>query len=265
MRVRNCVTLVLFGLSVGLSFASPNDWRGRSVVFLGDSITDKSHIGCTTNYWGFLSERLGLVASVYGTNGAQSRAIPDQVAWARREQGENVDAVFMLIGTNDYNADVPLGDAYVQSVETVNKGGTPMALKKRESSFDTATFRGRLNAALRAIKTTFPMAQVVVMTPLHRGFAQFGPKNVQPDERYANRLGLFIDDYVQCVREAAAIWSSPVIDLYAESGLLPNESVYNVYFARGGEGDSLHPSTVGHERLARVIEARLQALPATFR
>lgn len=53
MRVRNCVTLVLFGLSAGLSFASPNDWRGRSVVFLGDSITDKSHIGCTTNYWGF--------------------------------------------------------------------------------------------------------------------------------------------------------------------------------------------------------------------
>ena len=240
-------------------------WMGKSVVFLGDSITDKSHVGCETNYWGFLAARMGFTAHVYGMNGWQSDGIPKQVAWAHADLDEDVDAVFLLIGTNDYNAGVPLGEAYVHSTEVVNRNGQPVELKKREPSFDTATFRGRLNVALRTVKTTFPSAQVVVMTPLHRGFAEFGPKNVQPDERYANVRGLFIDDYVRCVREAAALWSSPVIDLYAEAGLLPNEPAYAACFARGGKGDSLHPSTVGHERLARVIAARLAALPPTFR
>lgn len=240
-------------------------WKGKSVVFLGDSITDKCHVGCETNYWGFLSARMGFSAHVYGKNGWQTDGIPKQVACAHADLDEDVDAVFMLIGTNDYNAGVPLGEAYVQSTEVVNRNGQPVELKKREPSFDTATFCGRLNVALRTIKTTFPRTQVVVMTPLHRGFAEFGPKNVQPDERYANARGLFIDDYVRCVREAAARWSSPVIDLYAEAGLLPNEPVYAACFARGGKGDSLHPSTLGHERLARVIAARLASLPPTFR
>ncbi len=269
-RVTTALAVVCaVGCAVSVSKASAADeilsWKGRSVVFLGDSITDKSHVGCKTNYWGFLAERMGFSAHVYGKNGWQSDGIPKQVAWAYADLGEDVDAVFMLIGTNDYNAGVPLGEAYAHSAEVVNRNGQPVELKKREPSFDTATFCGRLNVALRTIKTTFPEAQVVVMTPLHRGFAEFGPRNVQPDERYANVRGLFIDDYVRCVREAAALWSSPVIDLYAEAGLLPNEPTYADCFARGGKGDSLHPSTVGHERLARVIAARLAALPPTFR
>ena len=253
------------GLECASAFAGPSAWKGRDVVFLGDSITDKCHVGCQTNYWGFLSERLGFTAQVYGINGRQTDDIPRQIAHAQSECGDKVDAVFMLIGTNDYNAGVPLGDVFAFSEETVDKDGRQVLLKKREPSCDGKTFRGRLNAAFRAIKTAYPAAQVVVLTPLHRGFAQFGPKNVQPDERYANARGLFIDAYVQCVREAAALWSSPVIDLYAEAGLLPNEPAYNAYFARGGAGDSLHPSTRGHERLARVIEARLSAIPSTFR
>ena len=37
------------------SFASPHDgWREAKVAFLGDSITDARHIGCTSNYWNFL-------------------------------------------------------------------------------------------------------------------------------------------------------------------------------------------------------------------
>ena len=253
------------GNAAAVPLAGAAAWEGKNVVFLGDSITDKCHVGCETNYWGFLADRLRFAAHVYGVNGQQSAHIPAQLARAQTEQGAAIDALFMLIGTNDFNADVPLGPLFVESVETVDKDGVPTRVKKREPYYDPQTFRGRLNVALRQIKTAYPFAQVVVMTPLHRGFAEFGPRNVQPDERYANRIGLFIEDYVQCVREAAALWSSPLIDLYAESGLLPNESAYNAYFARGGKGDSLHPSTRGHERLARVIAARLAIIPPTFK
>ncbi len=244
---------------------NPFSWKGRKIVFLGDSITDKNHVGCETNYWGFLAERMGFTPYVYGISGQESRHIPQQVARARDELGNEVDAVFMLMGTNDFYADVPLGEVFVYSKESVDRRGHLVEVSKREPSMDEATFNGRLNIAFRSIKTTFPNAQVVVMTPLHRGFAKFSPDNVQPDERYANEKGLYIDDYVKSVREVAAHWSSPVIDLYAESGLLPNESVYNFCFAKGGTGDSLHPSTAGHERLARILEARLRVIPSTFR
>ena len=49
-------------------------WKGRKVAFMGDSITDKAHVGTTKNYWQYLQEMLGLVPFVYGINGQQWRA-----------------------------------------------------------------------------------------------------------------------------------------------------------------------------------------------
>lgn len=240
-------------------------WKGRTVVFLGDSITDAIHVGCKTNYWGFLAERMGFAAHVYGKNGCQMIGIPQQVDWAKKELGDKVDAVFIFMGTNDYNGNVPMGDRYVESVETVQKNAEQVALRKRELSLDAKTFRGRTNLALQSVKKAFPAAQVILMTPIHRGFAQFGAGNVQPDERYANTLGLFIGDYVAAVKDAGVDWSTPVIDLYGESGLLPNMPEYDACLARPNGTDRLHPSTAGHDRLARTIEARLRALPPSFR
>ena len=48
-------------------------WKGRKVAFMGDSITDKAHVGTTKNYWQYLQEMLGLVPFVYGINGQQWR------------------------------------------------------------------------------------------------------------------------------------------------------------------------------------------------
>lgn len=240
-------------------------WEGRSVVFLGDSITDRRHVGCETNYWGFLAERMGFTAHVYGLNGHRISDIPGQLATAQAELGDNVDAVFVFIGTNDYNGSVPRGEWFVESEETVNKNGKQTLLKKREFSYDNATVRGRLNRALSDVKRAYPRAQVVLMTPLHRGPANFGANNVQPDERYANTQGYFIDDVVADVKRAGELWSAPVIDLYGASGLLPREAEYGFYMANPRRPDLLHPSTAGHERLARVIEAKLRTIPPTFR
>jgi hypothetical protein len=56
-----------------------------------------------------------------------------------------------------------------------------------------------------------------MLTPLHRGFAEFGERNVQPDESYSNARGTFIGDVARAITEAGRIWSVPVIDLYALS------------------------------------------------
>lgn len=240
-------------------------WKGRSVVFLGDSITDPCHVGCETNYWGFLAERMGFTAHVYGKNGWRMDGVTKQLARAQAELGDDVDAIFIFMGTNDFNGSVPRGEWFVESEEKVKRSQGEVTLKKREFSSDMNTFRGRTNVALRDVKRAYPRAQVILLTPIHRGFAQFGPKNIQPDERYANLLGFYIGDYVDDVKFAASLWSVPVVDLYGESGLLPNEKEYGFYMAKPDTTDRLHPSTRGHERLARVIEAKLNQFPPSFR
>ena len=49
-----------------------------------------------------------------------------------------------------------------------------------------------------------------------------------------------------------------------EERLIPENDSYATYFANS-KRDRLHPNTSGHRRIADLIEARLNALPATFR
>ena len=60
-----------------------------------------------------------------------------------------------------------------------------------------------------------------MLTPIHRAYARFSRGNVQPDECYQNSCGEYLDAYIESIKEASALWSVPVIDLYSLSGLYP--------------------------------------------
>ena len=233
-------------------------WLGRfarpqkKVLFLGDSITDARHVGCTKNYWGFLAERYGFKPLVYGINGQRWSDIVAQAKAYGNEHGECPDVVFVFAGTNDFNGNVPLGEWYSLSEEKVNRNGKETVLKKRTLSRDGKTLRGRINVAMEHLVGSFPTAKIVLLTPIHRGYATFGANNVQPDESYANELGLFIDDYVNVVKEAGNVWSAKVVYLNADAGLYPKADSHVPFFSNG-ERDRLHPSDAGHRRIADAI------------
>ena len=235
-------------------------WLGRfarpqkKVLFLGDSITDARHVGCTKNYWGFLAERYGFKPLVYSINGQRWSDIVAQAKAYGNEHGECPDVVFVFAGTNDFNGNVPLGEWYSLSEEKVNRNGKETVLKKRTLSRDGKTLRGRINVAMEHLVGSFPTAKIVLLTPIHRGYATFGANNVQPDESYANELGLFIDDYVNVVKEAGNVWSAKVVDLNADAGLYPKADSHVPFFSNG-ERDRLHPSDAGHRRMADAIAA----------
>lgn len=222
------------------------------VLFLGDSITDKRHIGCTKNYWGYLGDWYGFSPLVYGINGQQWSHIANQARAYMKDHKECPDVVFVFAGTNDYNANVPLGEWYEVSDVKVNRNGREVAVKKRTLSMDGSTLRGRINSAMSFLRTSFPTSRFVLLTPIHRGYATFGAKNVQPDEFHSNELGLFIDDYVKVVKEAGGVWAAKVVDINAESGLYPVSDSHVPFFSNG-ERDRLHPSAAGHERIAEAV------------
>lgn len=244
--------------------SSTNQWNGKRVAFLGDSITDKIHVGTTKNYWQYLAEMLGLEPMVYGINGNQWNGVYKQAVKLKTEHAEDVDAIIIFAGTNDYNAGVPLGEWYSYAdKETLVKGGKMETRKKRTLQFDESTFRGRINIAIDYLKRNFPTKQIILLTPIHRAFAHFSNDNIQPDESYCNNIGLYIDEYVSVVKEASNVWAVPVIDLNCISGLYPLMDEHAGYFHKA-DTDRLHPNAVGHYRMAKALAYQLLTYPADF-
>ena len=110
--VVNAQEMTVKELVVKNVISNTNQWNGKRVAFLGDSITDKIHVGTTKNYWQYLAEMLGLEPMVYGINGNQWNGVYKQAVKLKAEHADDVDAIIIFAGTNDYNAGVPLGEWY---------------------------------------------------------------------------------------------------------------------------------------------------------
>lgn len=178
----------------------------------------------------------------------------------KSDGAEKIDAIMIFAGTNDYNGSVPIGQWYkYEEAEAPIANGKTQIRKRRIHIMDSSTFKGRINAAMAYIKENFPDKQIILITPIHRGFAKFGEGNVQPDESFPNRIGEYIDSYVDAVKEAGNVWAVPVIDLNSLSGLFPNTPSHAQYFHKK-DTDLLHPNAKGHEKMASAIAYALLAI-----
>ncbi len=240
-----------------------SQWKGKRIAFLGDSMTDKRRVGTTCIYWEYLSELLGIAPSVYGISGNQWDGIYKQAQKLHDEKGTEVDAILIFAGTNDYNHGIPMGEFFSETTKETNHNGNQVVRKYRTPVMNDSTFCGRINKVMSYLKENYPQQQIVIMTPIHRGYAKFRETNVQPDENFANGQGLYIDAYVNALKQAASYWAVPLIDLYSISGLYPLADTHAQYFSNS-ETDRLHPNAAGDFRLAKTIQYQLLALPASF-
>lgn len=247
------------------TFAHP--WSQKRVAYFGDSITDPRNSGSKLKYWHFLEDWLGITPYVYAVSGRQWDDIPRQADKLQAEHGDSVDAIVIFIGTNDYNNGVPMGEWYEVKKEQVVYGhGKPKTLVDRERRYmkmDKTTYRGRINIALEKVKRMYPTKQIVLLTPIHRAGFYRSDTNWQCTEDYTNQCGIYIEEYIDAVKEAGNIWAVPVIDLNAVSGLYPMMDEHAQYF-KDAATDRLHPNDKGHERIARTLYYQLSTLPCTF-
>lgn len=244
-----------------------NYWNGKNVAFLGDSITEGVGVKIGERYFDFLGEKTGIISHGYGVNGSDFYGLLKQAKKMNEELGKNVDAIFLLAGTNDYNGSKLLGDWYDYTDEEapaeVDDGKNIIATetrRKREFNFNSATFKGSINSVLSYLKHEYADKQIVLMTLLHRGYATFGGKNTQPCELFPNKLGLYTDDYVNAVKEAANIWATELIDLNAVSGIFPLYDESAALYLSDIDTDRLHPGKEGHARMAEVIARKMNSI-----
>lgn len=273
----------LLTLAILLAFAAEalpqaviaHPWQGKRVAYFGDSITDPRNKAASKKFWSLLQDWLQIEPYVYGVSGRQWNDIPRQTAQLLKEHGQDVDAIIVFCGTNDYNNGVPLGQWWDERTAQVEYGHGQVKKmverRQRTPSMDPTTYKGRINIALDSLKRTFPTKQIVLLTPIHRSDFHANEKNWQCDESYTNQCGLYIDDYIEAVKEAGNIWAVPVIDWSASCGLMPMLTEHEQYFNQPKkDGDSpqgtdlLHPNNQGHERMARTLMYQLLALPCTF-
>lgn len=152
-------------------------------------MTASPRVGTAKRYFDYIAEETAAITLGFGVNGAQTIELFSQIEKMRNETGGCFDTLFIMIGTNDYNAGVPLGEFFTEHEESVptqyNAENEPIRYavrKKRDFSFDEDTFAGRMNKVLRYVKSEFYDKRVILLTPLHRAYAFFGGANVQPNE-----------------------------------------------------------------------------------
>ena len=190
---------------------------------------------------------------------ANARELAVHLIYSQGFTGEEPDVIAVFMGTNDFNSAIPVGEWFTEEKGMVNADGKIVERTRRVTNYDRDTYCGRINTVLDTLKRLYPKKQIVMLTPIHRSHAQWGQWNVQPTEDWQNGCGEYLDAYVNALKEASNIWSVPVIDTHALSGLFPMHEEQKGYFF--SDTDRLHPNDEGQKRLALCLYYQLAALP----
>lgn len=219
-------------------------WMGKKCAFFGDSITAGIGVASgTAKYSDALRLAVGITSANYAVNGS----ILVDNGWDRLSAclsdhaNDLPDAFIFAYGTNDWGNSKPIGDWY-----TTDASGT------RTLTGDTTTFRGALVRILTLLRTTYEDKKVILMTPIHRGPGSYASDFTR------NGQGLYLEDYCEVIREAGKIFGVPVIDLYHDSGLVPDINPDTPYFSGT---DRLHPNADGHALITTAIAKALERIP----
>lgn len=204
--------------------------KGKIIDFLGDSITEGNGVTeVKYRYDSIIKEKCALKAIYnYGIGGTRiahkvnpsERPIFDLCFCGRAYMlNKEADIIIVFGGTNDFSTgDAPFG-------KMTDK--TP------------ATFCGAVEFLMTLLKTEYPNAQIVFLTPARR----------ENDVRASGEISLI--DYVNAILQKGKEHNIPVLNLYEKLGINPNIPEQKAKYTT----DGLHFNNDGHAVIAeRVIE-----------
>lgn len=258
MKYKKFIKIAVFGLIAALLFCfcscgdEKTDASDSSVktpqgyyqtAFLGDSLTDKGVYKelITTHYTDYLYENCSFIKNVQnvGYAGSCIAGLPDKAGKMspsfieRYKQIKNdTDLIIVFGGTNDYG---------IGSSTLPNPLGS-------ESDTTEETFYGALKILIEGIKTDYPAAKIVFVTPVFRAEQEVNgiPNN--------NKYGFTLEDYVSAIIDVCNKNSVSVIDAFHELDEI-NAYTYNEY-----EVDGLHLNNEGNVLLGKFLKAKLSEI-----
>lgn len=213
--------------------------RNKKINFLGDSITEGVGVSCPENiYLNVLAREHGLAcARNYGIGGTRiARQNPrTEYSYDRDfcmrvdEMDADADAVVVFGGSNDFgHGNAPIGCFDDRTDET---------------------FYGACHVLYNKLIEKYPTAVIVIMTPLHR-------KDEDVPEIGEKEGVAGLCTYVDIIKEVAAYYSLPVLDLNAVSGIQPKLEIIRETYCP----DGLHPNDAGQAIIARKLAAFLKMM-----
>ena len=217
--------------------------EGKTVNFLGDSITEGYGVSDMENcrYDNMIKNKCNLKAvynfGISGTCIARQMAASENTRYdlyfCGRVQELNPDADITVVfgGTNDYgHGDAPFG-------------------KLTDKTPDS--FCGAVDYLINAVKKLYPKTRLVFMTPARRCGDTLASSN--PNKREDAKP---LIEYVKVIKEKCAEYGVPVLDLYNNLGLNPNDEKSREAYTV----DGLHFNDDGHRKIAECLIDFLQKL-----
>ncbi len=225
--------IVLFVENAILSNDS-NDFKHIKMNAIGDSITYGTYTGANDTYpasfaekpWCVLvAEKMGFEqVNNYGSNGTSisstSKTLPESAFSIRfKNMSNEANLIIVAGGTNDFGTNVKIGTL--------------------DDTTDVS-FYGGLRVLCEGLKSKYPDATIVFITPIHR------------TDKVTNDNGNTLEEYRQAIEDiAGAVYGFPIIDGSA-FGFDKNADNYLL--------DGVHPIPLGHIAFADNVIKELKKI-----
>ena len=161
------------------------------------------------------------------------------IVWLENCDFENVDAIVISYGTNDYRG---------------STSAPPNDLDNPSDPFDTSTVCGALRYSIKKIQQKYPRIQILVTPPLYR-VSLDGNNEITGDSDTEDWGAGTLIDFAEAYKKACEDMKVPFLDMYHESGI----NLYTEpYFFPVDDGT--HPNEYGRKRMGTLIGNKLKEL-----
>jgi len=202
----------------------PLDITGKSVAFIGDSITAFYGVQESQGYVALLASALSLTATNLGVSGETLTTFSERVGLKTMlGQAYGKDIIFIMADTNDWSFNRPLGSI---------------------QNSDYSTIRGAVNYYIDQIKLNSPDSEIIFLLETSRA------KNLAGafEQDAKNLIGLTHSDYNLAIKQTCIFRQVRYFNLENVLGLeKANIAIWTQ--------DYLHPNVTGHIEIKdRLVE-----------
>lgn len=239
-----------------------NNYKGLKYCALGDSITYgyiprnyEGFPGQLNSYAKLAAQKLGMSFVNYGTSGSTLANVSGRSPMCTRytNMPDDADVITIMGGTNDVRNGVPLG-TMADRTDTTYYGALHVLMQ------------GLYTKYIAGVKTTTgKRKKIIVLTPIK---LLDSSKSALENTIENNAKALHNwEEWIKAVKEVAAFYSFPCLDMYNLSGINPHldrtvkgydegyTGNYNPYIT-----DGTHPTQEGAEMMADILVGFLKTL-----